>query len=89
MRISASPVFAFVERSPSLRVGAGMPKRERSRMCEVPSNSALLPHCGLADVISLNQFFTDAMLHDCCAVTALLREIHNGDAGSHGRNVSN
>jgi hypothetical protein len=57
-------------------------------MCEVPSNGALLPHCGLADVISPNQFSPMPMLHDCCAVMALLREIQNGDAGSIGRNVS-
>jgi hypothetical protein len=55
MRISASPVFAFVEHSPSLRVGIGMPQRERSRICEVPSTRALLPHCGLVDAISTDQ----------------------------------
>jgi hypothetical protein len=44
-------------------------------MCEVPLNSALLPHRGLADAISLDQIFALLSLHDCCAVMAAREEI--------------
>jgi hypothetical protein len=83
MRISPSPVLAFVEHSPSFRVGTGMPKLERSRMCEVPSSSALLAHCGPSDAISSDQSFNDAN------AAKLLRSdgIAGDDAGnSIGRN---
>src|SRR3954469_12039185 len=55
MRISPSPVFAFVEHSPWLRVGTGVPKLERSRMCEVPLGTRTSSHCRLADAIATNQ----------------------------------
>jgi hypothetical protein len=34
-----------------------MPRWERSRICEVPLNSALLPHRGLADAFPRIQIF--------------------------------
>jgi hypothetical protein len=37
--------------------GTGMPDRERSRICEVPS---VLPHHGLADAITPHQAFNTA-----------------------------
>jgi len=43
------------------RDGTGMPSRERSRICEVPCGNVLLPHRGLADAISSNQVFADAV----------------------------
>jgi hypothetical protein len=55
MRINISPFVVVDEKMPPGRVGAGMPKWERFRICEVPPKRALLPHHGLADAITLDQ----------------------------------
>jgi hypothetical protein len=41
--------------------GIGLPKRERSRICEVPPGSVLLPHLGLADAIPSYQILSHAI----------------------------
>ena len=46
-----------MNKKPLGRVGTGMPNRERSRICEVPS---VLPHHGLADAITPHQVFNTA-----------------------------
>jgi hypothetical protein len=47
------------EKVPSVG-GTGLPFRERSRICEVPSASVLLPHLGLADATSSYQILSHA-----------------------------
>jgi hypothetical protein len=64
MRISPSPVCDVDEQDSQPFDGTGMPRRERSRRCEVPYVCEIcrffLPsHCGLADAISLQQRFAD------------------------------
>jgi hypothetical protein len=41
--------------------GIGLPDRERSRICEVPPGSVLLPHVGLADAIPPYQILSHAI----------------------------
>jgi hypothetical protein len=41
--------------------GIDLPDRERSRICEVPPGSVLLPHVGLADAIPPYQILSHAI----------------------------
>src|SRR6266566_4673493 len=54
MRIYPSPLLVMEIKAP-LRVGTGMPRRERFRICEVPHSAALLSHRGLAHAITPHQ----------------------------------
>jgi hypothetical protein len=70
MRIYPSPVVVMIHKKAPLRVGTGMPLRERFRICEVPNPAhffhivvSLMPSRPLRPLLPL-------MLHDCCAVTA-------------------
>jgi hypothetical protein len=58
------------EKDPQAIVGTGMPNRERSRICEVPSTSStfLLSQCGLADAMRREQILIGVRVHDRCAV---------------------
>jgi hypothetical protein len=89
MRIDASPMLSFGNKRPLSSVGTGMPRWERSRICEVPLNKRTSSHTAVSLMPSHPiSFSTLPMLHDCCAVMALLREIQNRDHNSISRNVS-
>jgi hypothetical protein len=57
-------------------------------MCEVPLNSALLPHRGLADAISPDQIFHNGNVAKLLRSDGGVRRNSNGDSKPVARTVS-
>jgi hypothetical protein len=57
-------------------------------MCEVPLDSALLPHRGLADAISPDQIFRAVIAARLLRSDGNARRNSNGDSKPVARNVS-
>jgi hypothetical protein len=75
MRIYISPFVILDDRMLSGRVDVGTPKRERSRICEVPLERAYFFHIAVLLMPSHPiRYLPLSMLCECCAVMAARRE---------------